>query len=709
MPRLIGAMLLAGALPAGTMAATAADLLGLPLESLMALEVSVASPFRESVMEAASSVAVLRPVDWERRTARSLYEALEQVPSVVNYPAIGTATATAIRGYATELSVRGVATLLDGVPLNNFSYATAAYDLPFMPLPLLGRIEMIRGPGSTLYGSDAFHGVVALSSAGRVAAPGAAGWSMGSQDDGQLYWRDGGRVGVWRGSAGVAASHHGDRDLPYRYTEPATGASASGVRDQHLHDVAGYLHGSAELGGGEWRFGFFGDNYRARGFPGVGTQFYQPLRSAMQTQSVSFGRDRDAIGQASHFWQAQLGHERPLSPALELELRAFQWQSDQEWVLDNRSNPLTLTTAAGTVLPCRTSPTQAGVSPLYCPHHVFQGTADRRQGVQLQLRQEERRWGTQWAVGGGRDWQRVEQAWVRRVGSDGSVYVRTTPPYQGLEREIDHLLFQARTDWQEGRWAVVYGARWDDYSDVGATTSPRLGLIFRPAADWTTKLLHGRAFRAPTAAERLGGGPGSLQLPNPGIQPEHITTTELVFQRQREAVETELVLFRSDWDDGIVLNPLAAGVNQYQNAGANRARGVELSQRWRWRNWQGEGNLAYVHSENRRSGQSYGAYPRSVFNLGLGRSLVAGWSGWLSGRALLDRDEADVIAGQMSRAAPNYVRIDLRLERAETGRRVWLDLRNLLDRRNIVPAMYNAEGGLPEERRSLRLGVELPL
>lgn len=705
MRRMLVAVLWATGWPAG---ASDTDLLAMPLESLMALEVSIASPFRESVMAAASSVAVLRPADWERRTARTVYEAVEQVPSVVNYPAIGTATATAIRGYATELSVRGVATLLDGVPLNSFSYGSSAYDLPFIPLPLLGRIEMIRGPGSTLYGSDAFHGVVALSSAGPEDVAGSAGLVLGSQDDGQVYWRDTVQAGAWGGSAGVAVSHHGDRDLSYAYAEPATGATASGVRDQHLRDLAAVLRGTLEAGGGQWRAGFYGDNYLARGFPGVGTQFYQPLRNLMQTQSVSFSRDRDVIGQASHFWLAQLGHQRPLG-ALELEANAFQWQSDQEWVLDNRSNPLSLTSATGVVLPCRTSPAQIGVSPLYCSHHVFQGTADRRQGVQVQLRQSERRWGTQWAIGAGRNWQRVQQAWVRRVGQDGSVYVRTTTPYQGAEREIDHALVQARTDWQDGRWAVVYGARWDDYSDVGATTSPRLGLIFRPAANWTTKLLYGRAFRAPTAAERMGGGPGSLQQPNPDIQPEHIATTELVFQQQRGAADTELVLFRSHWHDGIVLNPLGAGVNQYQNTGANRAQGAELSQHWRGREWQAEGNLAYVQSESRRSGQRYGAYPRTIANLALGRPLGSAWTGWLSGRALLDRDDADAIAGQAAQSAPDYVRMDLRLERAVAGQRFWLDLRNLLDRRNIVPAMYNAEGGLPDERRSLRLGVELPL
>lgn len=57
-------------------------------------------------------------------------------------------------------SVRGLATSLDGVPLNVLSFSTALYNTPNFSSSLLDRIEMIRGAGSTIYGSDAFIGVL---------------------------------------------------------------------------------------------------------------------------------------------------------------------------------------------------------------------------------------------------------------------------------------------------------------------------------------------------------------------------------------------------------------------------------------------------------------------------------------------------------------------------------------------------------------------
>ena len=136
------------------------DIFQLPLRELLEVKVSVASLFEESLLDVASSVSVVQHDEWERRGARRVGDALESAPSVVSIPTWGGADAIAIRGYATELSVRGVANSLDGVPLNSYTYATSFYDKPVINLKLLDRIELIRGPGSTLYGSDAFHGAL---------------------------------------------------------------------------------------------------------------------------------------------------------------------------------------------------------------------------------------------------------------------------------------------------------------------------------------------------------------------------------------------------------------------------------------------------------------------------------------------------------------------------------------------------------------------
>lgn len=715
--RSLGCLLIALAMSGARGEVGSDALLDLPLESLLQVSVFVASPFQENVIDAASSVAVLQPEDWQRRGARSVEEALEQVPAVVAYPSLGGARMLAVRGYATELSVRGIATQLDGVPLNNFSYATAAYDTPFFPLALLSRIEMIRGAGSTLYGSDAFHGVVALTTWDPMASGHAVQLAAGNQDDGvaALRFHEGSHRD-WRVSGGLAATHHGDRDLPYSYTnpDPNSNNTATGVRDYHEHDLAGSLHvarGAAELEGGLWRLSLYGDRYRSRGFPSVGSQFYQPIEQAFHLASLSLNQDRDVFGQESSFWQAQLLHERTLRPGVALQLRTFQWQSDQTWEIDFSRYPDMLVLKGRNIpLFCRTSlnpPAFPPASPLFCAHIAHQGTADRRQGVNVLLKRDVGGAATQWALGLGRDWLRVLDAGSDRIAPDGTVYLDDESPFEDASRRIDHLLFQARTTTQDGRWSLIYGARWDDYTDVGGATSPRLGLIFRPQAEWALKLLYSHAFRAPSAAEQQGTGAGSVQLPNPAIRPETIDTVELVGQHQANGQETELVVFQSKWQDGIVLAPLGPGMNQYQNTGSNHAAGLELTHRHEVGLWRLEANVAYVHSENDQSNMPYAAFPRYTLNLGLGRRIGRLWELWLNERALLHRTRTDALGSQAAASAPNYFRTDLHLSRQFSSSRLWLDVRNLTDRHNTISALYNAEGGLPDERRGWRLGVEL--
>lgn len=692
--------------------ATAAepDLFDMPLESLMEVRVSVASPYEETVFNAAASVAVLQPEDWERRAAQTLGEALEQVPAVSVYSSLGGARMIAVRGYATELSARGIATLLDGVPLNNYSYATSAYQLPFIPLDLLGRIEMIRGPGSTLYGSDAFHGVLDLHTRDLDAASGLLAARAGSHDDGALSWIGTTTLPGIRLEGGLALTHQGDRNLSYTYTDALTGQTDTGVRDNHEHDVSGFLHletGDSPSPLGLWRLSLYGDRYRSRDFPSIGTQFYQPLQSSFQLASPSLNGAHDVLGQESDFWQAQLLHQRALNSALELELKAFLWESDQTWIADLQDYPTSLTTRSNITLACRTSPGQTGVSPLFCPHILTQGADDRRRGLEALLRSRHALFGnTQWAAGFGRNWLQVTEGFVRRQPANGPLYVEAQTPFEDASRHIDHALLHARSDFKDGKLAAVYGLRWDRYSDVGSATSPRLGLIWTPGKTWSGKLLYSHAFRAPSAAEQYGSGTSSVQLANTDIKAETIDTVEMIWQYQGSQQATELVLFSSRWKDGIVLSPVGLGQNQYQNTGRNNAHGIEFSHQHQWGAWRLEGNAAYVTSRNKTSDTEYNAFPAWTLNLGLGYRFLPAWELWLNERALLDRTRTDTIGMNTAAKAPDYFRTDVHVGWKPGQYQLSLDIRNLLDRKNIAPALYNAEGGLPDERLSVHAGVK---
>ncbi|HET8731074.1 MAG TPA: TonB-dependent receptor [Moraxellaceae bacterium] len=687
-------------------------LLDLPLESLLQVQVSVAAPFHETVREAAASVAVLQPQDWQRRGATSVPEALEQVPSVATYPSLGGATAIAVRGYATELSTRGIATLLDDIPVDSYSYSTAAYQLPFVPLGVLSRVEMVRGPGSTLYGSDAFHGVVAMDT--WMPADGMSTFNLGSGRNGDsvfsaLASTPAGRDPAVRSASGVTLTYRGDRELPFRVTDPETGAERQGSFADGRQDQSGFLHletGSADDPQGLWRLSLYGDNFHSKNTPGIGRQFYEGAERQLQVASVSFNGNRDFSSEDAQFAQAQLMFQRPLGDRLQFEMRAFRWLADWHWTFDFSQNPDSVTTLTNVVLPCRTSPTQTGVSPFYCSNITTQGIDEQRTGVHFLLRPQDTNGRTVWALGAGHDREYISDATFQRVGTNGQVYADITPPIAGVGRNIDYLLFQSRTELVPDRLSAVYGLREDFYSDVGNAASPRLGLVYQVSPEWTGKLQYSHAFRAPSAVEQFGNGAASQQLANPDIKPETIDSTELVLQHASYHQDSEIVLFQSKWHNGIVLTPVAPPNNQYQNIGRSHSSGLEVSHRIRMATWMLEGNASYVHSRDDSHDVNYGAFPRYTVNLGVGRLFGPDREVWLNERILTDRTRGDALGALPPQDAPNYYRTDLHISWQVHPCRVWFDVRNVFDRHNIVPAVYNAEGGLEDDGMGLMLGVE---
>jgi len=105
----------------------------------------------------ASAVTVLRGADLVARGVRTVADALETVPGVhiVETGSVGGQTSLFMRGGESDY----VKVLLDGVPLNQ---AGGGIDLANLTTDNVDRIEVVRGPVSVLYGSDAMTGVVQI-------------------------------------------------------------------------------------------------------------------------------------------------------------------------------------------------------------------------------------------------------------------------------------------------------------------------------------------------------------------------------------------------------------------------------------------------------------------------------------------------------------------------------------------------------------------
>ncbi|MFI5303679.1 MAG: TonB-dependent receptor plug domain-containing protein, partial [Nitrospiria bacterium] len=75
------------------------------------------------------------------------------------------------------------------------------------------------------------------------------------------------------------------------------------------------------------------------------------------------------------------------------------------------------------------------------------------------------------------------------------------------------------------------GIRYDDYDTFGSTINPRLGIIYNPYQKSFIKLLYGSAFRTPNDYELYYASPGLALEGNPNLQPETIQTYELIYDQ----------------------------------------------------------------------------------------------------------------------------------------------------------------------------------
>jgi len=111
-----------------------------------------------SVEESLASVTVIDRGEIERRQAQSVQDLLRGVPglSISNNGGLGKATQVFLRGTESD----HVLVLIDGVRAGSATTGTAAFQ--DLPIDQIERIEVVRGPRSSLYGSEAIGGVIQI-------------------------------------------------------------------------------------------------------------------------------------------------------------------------------------------------------------------------------------------------------------------------------------------------------------------------------------------------------------------------------------------------------------------------------------------------------------------------------------------------------------------------------------------------------------------
>ncbi|TIH19199.1 TonB-dependent receptor [Marinifilum sp. JC120] len=136
-----------------------AELENLDLEDLLQVEMVSPSERKQSLENIAGSYTILTEEDIKRSGARSVPEALRTVPGVVVTRTDTDKWAIGVRGFSGTFNSKQLI-LVDNRPITSPYFHGVIWSSQNLPIQMVKRIEIIRGPWTSLWGSESFNGVI---------------------------------------------------------------------------------------------------------------------------------------------------------------------------------------------------------------------------------------------------------------------------------------------------------------------------------------------------------------------------------------------------------------------------------------------------------------------------------------------------------------------------------------------------------------------
>lgn len=602
--------------------------------------VSIASGSRQPIARAPSVASVITAEDIAAVGAADLDEVLEAVPGLhVARSPLGYNPIYTIRGISTQYNPQ-VLMLVNGIPITGVYTGDRSIIWGGMPVENIARIEVIRGPGSALYGADAFSGVINIITKTAADLDGTQfGLRAGSFNSRDAWVQHGGAWGGFDAAAylRVGASDGQRQIIAADVLSPTPFPSlAPGPVNLGRNTIDGRL----DLARDKWRLrAGYQQRNNVRTGAGIasaldpqGRNFGERISTDLTWQDTNFAPDLDVIAQASYLHiteQSDLTLYPPGFPGFPDGVigNPYKWERHLRFNL----------AAAYTGLQS---------------HKLRFGAGTQDDDL---YRTRETKNFTLVPVPGG--FFPAPLGAVVDV-SDSAPFLR---PHS---RRVNYVY--AQDEWAFTRdWYLTAGVRHDQYSDFGGTTNPRLALVWETAYNLTSKLLYGRAFRPPSFSELyIINNP--VGLGNPNLKPETNESVELAFAWQpASTVQANLNLFRYRMKDILRFVPNPDGSATAQNSGRQNGQGVEVDLAWEaGQNLRLSGNYAQQHSVDAATSQDAGNAPRHHIYARADWRFMPGWTidtqlNYVAGR---EREPGD-----LRPAIADYRTVDLTLRNQSRG------------------------------------------
>ncbi|MFH0988436.1 MAG: TonB-dependent receptor [bacterium] len=489
------------------------------LDSLLNIKVNTSTKYWKTATEYPASITILTSEEILRFGYSNIGEMISMLRSVYtsydrNYTYVG------VRGFGrpTDYSNR-ILLLLDGATLNENFYGSASLGSDLVLNPnVIERVELVRGPGGSLYGSGAMFAIINIIT------------KKGNDIDGlNLSIRQGSdaqrQVGAVFGKRFkndldfLCSAYWGDskgRDLYFReYDSDSTNFGIAQNLDwEHYYGFSASLSYDA-------LFTRLLYSSRSKGIP---TAAYGTLFNDSRCKTL----DENTV--------LELGYEYQITPGVELTLRSYYNSYYYE-----------------------------GTYPY--AEVAFDRTRTQKYGGEIRALWD---FSTNNRLIAGMEYANISRA-------DFQYWSSTTRFFDGNFPFLILSLYLQDEYQLTKDLSLTLGIRRDQYSRVGSSTSPRFAVVYHPFPTTSLKLLYGEAFRAPNIYEAEYIDPLQNFIRNPQIKPERGKTFECIWEeRIGSSLHTVVSLFQYTVSDLIdqVLNE-ENGSYQFQNISKVRAYGFE--------------------------------------------------------------------------------------------------------------------------------------
>ncbi len=630
-----------------------------PFESIVgnveavADHVSIATGRNQPVQTAPAVTTVVTAQQIRDSGARDLIDVLKFLPGFfVGRTAHSVQPVIAVRGF-TSSNNQTVLVLLDGIPQTESVFGDRLAMLGIVPLDLIERVEIMRGPGSALYGADAYSAVVNVITRRTPPDQPQIGVGSGSQQTRNARLFGGGRAGDF-GVVGAVEYRETDGDRPLIAADLQTnldawfGTRASlapGEANTHQGQLGAHLNVTGEDTAAMLRAALGRNIGMNVGLAGALDPFGRIDTTTIEGlfEKTAKGSNWNAKGSVDGaFLRYEMNDVHYFPPG------AFGFFPEGV-IADTRFEEYRLR---------------------------LQGRLDYTGLAQHRL-----------TVGAGAESGEVRLKSERRNYSISNGAIVPIGPLQdtgdapglGASSYLRDLLFvYGQDEWDfHPDWTLTWGIRYDRYDDFGGILSPRLALVWNASPYLTAKLLYGRGFRSPslldTDARHIPAIAG-----NPDLKPEKLDSLELAFDyRPLEQLTARLNVFYQRTEDQIRQQNDGGPTFRPENVGQQKGHGVELEAWWDiGRNTQLYGAYAYQDNTDETTGADAGYTPHhQVLARLLHRSQP--WSFSVQARHVGNRDR---IAEDTRPKVDTYTLVDALVRRdIMPGLEAGLEIRNLFD------------------------------